>query len=649
MFAAASLAAAQTPSAPAAAPMPVLRIDAGKVAGEVSPTLYGLMTEEINYSYEGGLYGELIRNRSFMANPLWPIYWDVVGHPAVALDRSQPLNAALDVSLKVEARTASAKAPEGIANRGYWGIPVRPETTYRASFFARSDDFHGALTVALVSTDGETVFARAQVPGISRDWRQYAVELRTNQVRTSKDNVLEIFATTPGTIWFQQVSLFAPTFDGQPNGFRPDLMELLAAMHPKFLRFPGGNYLEGNTLAERFDWKQTIGPLAARPGHKSPWGYWSTDGLGLLEFLEWCQDLDMQPVLAVFAGYALNGQHIAPGPELEPYVQSALEEIEYVTGGADTKWGARRAQDGHPAPFPLHYVEVGNEDYNPSSQYDGRFTQFYDAIKAKYPDLQVIATARVTSRTPDLLDEHFYRSQEEMEANADQYDQYPRHTQTKIFVGEWATRVGSPTPNMAAALGDAAWLTGLERNADIVRMASYAPLFVNVSKLKGQDRSMQWTTDLIGYDALTSYGSPSYYAQVLFSTLHGDEILATRAERIPTRTWQPPAFRGHARPPQQLRQLYFDATRDGRSGVTSLKVVNEGGTALKVNVRIDGAPRIAPDGEATVLRADRPEDTNTIEQPRRIVPHREEVHGLSGDFTREFPAYSITVLQVRTS
>jgi alpha-L-arabinofuranosidase len=655
--AAAGLAAAQTPNAPgaapanpgAAAPLPVLQIDAGKVTGDVSPTLYGLMTEEINYSYEGGLYGELIRNRSFMANPLWPAFWDVVGHPAVALDRSRPLNAALDVSLKVDARAASAKTPEGIANRGYWGIPVRPDTTYRASFFARSDDFHGPLTVALVSTDGETVFARAEVPGISPDWRQYTVQLRTQQVPASKDNVLEIFATTPGTIWFQQVSLFGPGFGGRPDGFRPDIMELLAAMHPKFLRFPGGNYLEGNAIAERFDWKKTIGPVQDRPGHKSPWGYWSTDGMGLLEFLEWCEDLHMEPVLAVFAGYTLNGEHIAPGPELEPYVQSALEEIEYVTGGPDTKWGAVRAQDGHPAPFPLRYIEVGNEDYSRSSQYDGRFTQFYDAIKAKYPDLQVIATAPVTSRTPDLLDEHFYRSQEEMEANADQYDRYPRTNHPKIFVGEWATRVGSPTPNMAAALGDAAWMTGLERNADIVRMASYAPLFVNVSRLTGQDRSMQWTTDLIGYDALTSYGSPSYYAQVLFSTLHGDEILATGAENIPTRTWQPPVFRGRTRPPEQLRQLYFDATRDRRSGVIYLKVVNEGGTALSVNVRVSGAPPIAPDGVATVLQADSPEDTNTIEQPRHIVPHRQTVQGLGADFTREFPAYSITVLELKTS
>jgi alpha-L-arabinofuranosidase len=657
---AAGFASAQTDSTPAsnvpaAAPadsdaasaIPVLQIDAGKVTGQVSPTLYGLMTEEINYSYEGGLYGELIRNRSFMANPLWPIYWDVIGNPSVALDKNQPLNSALDVSLKVDASTASEKAPEGIANRGYWGIPVRPDTTYRASFFAKSDNFRGPLTVALVSINGETIFASAKVPSISSDWQQYTVTLKTKDVQPSKDNVLEIYTTTPGTIWFQQVSLFPPTFDNQSNSFRPDIMKLLAAMRPKFLRFPGGNYLEGNTISERFNWKKTIGPTQDRPGHKSPWGYWSNDGIGLLEFLDWCQDLHMQPVLAVYAGYSLDGQHIAPGPELETYVRSALEEIEYVTGETNTKWGAQRAKDGHPAPFPLHYVEIGNEDYNRSSDYNGRFAQFYDAIKAKYPNLKVIATAPVTSRTPDLLDEHFYRSQEDMEANAFQYDKHPR-TGPKIFVGEWATRVGSPTPDMAGALGDAAWMTGLERNSDLVVMASYAPLFVNVSQLQGQDRSMQWTTDLIGYNALTSYGSPSYYAQVMFSTMHGNEILATRSENIPTREWPPPGFRGRTPPPRRIRQIFFDATRDSQSGIIYLKVVNEASNAQPVKIRITGAPRIEPEGEAVVLQANGPNDTNSIEHPRNIVPRAEAVHGLSVNFTREFPPYSITVLKLGT-
>ncbi|MGH7940653.1 MAG: alpha-L-arabinofuranosidase C-terminal domain-containing protein, partial [Limisphaerales bacterium] len=225
----ASLAWAQTAKTPAdsngAPAVPVLQIDAGQVTGNVSPTLYGLMTEEINYSYEGGLYGELVRNRSFMTNPNWPIYWQVVGNPSVVLDRNQPLNTALNVSLKMDASTASKNAPEGIANGGFWGIPVRRNTAYRASFYAKSDNFHGPLTVALVSAWDGAIIASAKVPIVSSKWRKYAVRLKTKNVPTSRDNVFEIFTTTPGIVWFQEVSLFPPTFDNQPNGFRPDIME----------------------------------------------------------------------------------------------------------------------------------------------------------------------------------------------------------------------------------------------------------------------------------------------------------------------------------------------------------------------------------------------------------------------------------------
>jgi alpha-L-arabinofuranosidase/enterochelin esterase-like enzyme len=431
-------------------------------------------------------------------------------------------------------------------------------------------------------------------------------------------------------------------------------MQLLADMQPKFLRFPGGNYLEGNSIAERFNWKETIGDVSQRPGHRSPWGYWSTDGFGLLEFLEWCEDLHMEPVLGVYAGYSLRGQRVEPGPTLQPYVQEALEEIEYVIGDENTKWGAQRAKDGHPKPFKLTYVEVGNEDwFDRSGSYEGRFAQFYDAIKAKYPNLQVISTMGyehptqiVRSRVPDLVDEHYYRSQEDMMAHALDYDKYPRTNKTKIFCGEWATRVGSPTPNMAGALGDAAWMTGMERNSDIVVMHCYAPLFVNVSQLNGPNRSMQWSTDLIGYDALTSYGSPAYYAQKMFSTMHGDEILATDSQNIPTRQWQPRAGRGGPAAPRELREIFFCATRDSKSGIIYLKVVNAAGSAKRINIQISGTPKIEPEGEVVSLAASNLNDSNSIEQPQKIVPRTEKAGNLSAHFAREFPPHSITVLKL---
>ncbi|HVM61487.1 MAG TPA: alpha-L-arabinofuranosidase C-terminal domain-containing protein [Verrucomicrobiae bacterium] len=649
-----------------AAAVATLQIDAGKVTGKVSPMLYGLMTEEINFSYEGGLYGELIRNRTFKANPTNAVYWTSIGEAPMSIDTKQPLNSALNVSLKLDTSKASKNSPVGFANGGYWGIPVRPNTTYRASFYARGRSFSGPLIVSLESADGKTACASATIPRISGKWQKYEVTLTTGDVPVSKDNKLTITTTNPGglfsrhgTVWFQQVSLFPPTYHNRPNGSRSDLMRLLADMQPGFLRFPGGNYVEGDYFNERFNWKETVGDISQRPGHRSPWNYWSTDGFGLLEFLDWCEDLRMQPVLAVFAGYALRRDYVAAGPGLEPYVQDALDEIEYVTGGPNTKWGARRAKDGHPEPFELNYVEIGNEDwFDRSGSYDGRFAQFYDAIKAKYPNLQIIATTKVKSRVSDLLDEHYYRSQEEMQAHALDYDRYSRTNKTKIFVGEWATRVGSPTPNMAGALGDAAWMTGMERYSDIVLMSCYAPLFVNVSEpadpRHDPNTSMQWKTDLIGYDALSSYGSPAYYAQKMFSAHHGDEILATDSQDIPTREWQPPVRtrngvpQGPRPPAQQIREIFFDATRDSRSGIVYLKVVNESGATQPVRIRISGVGSVDANGTAVVLKADSPDDTNSLQEPTRIVPADETAGGLSTDFTREFPPYSLTILELKT-
>jgi alpha-N-arabinofuranosidase len=478
-------------------------------------------------------------------------------------------------------------------------------------------------------------------------------------VPASKDNVFKFTTGTPGTLWLQNVSLFPPTYRNRDNGLRPDLMQLMADMKPKFLRFPGGNYLEGNGFNQRFNWKETIGPVEQRPGHPSPWGYWSTDGLGLLEFAEWCEDLDMEPVLGVFAGYCLGrGGLITAGPALEPYVQEALEEIEYLTGDAKTtKWGAQRAKDGHRKPFKLTYVEIGNEDFfDRSGSYDGRFAQFRDAIKAKHPHLQVISSIGyeqrqnlwVKSCTPDLVDEHYYRNMEETMAQSLRYDTYSRTNPTKIFVGEWATRVGSPTPNMSGALGDGAWMTCMERNSDIVLLSCYAPLFVNVSQVTGNGRSMQWSSDLLGYDALTSYGSPAYYAQKMFSTLHGNEILATDSQNIPTRTWERRGRGGAPATSQQLREVFFNATRDAKSGVIYLKVVNTAGTPRRITVQISGAKTIGSKGEAVVLSASKLDDTNTLTEPTRFVPRTEKLNGLSADFTREFPAYSVSVLKLKS-
>jgi len=632
--------------------IPLLQIKADQSTGRLSPMLYGLMTEEINYSYEGGLYGELIGNRTFKGNTNELKFWSATGGAIISVD-TNALNSTLNWSLKVDTSDTSASSPAGIVNHGYWGIPVRPNTSYQVSFYARTTySFSGPLKVSLESADGKTIYASAEFSGLTSDWQQFMTLLTTKNVTPSKDNVLKITTTEPGTFWFQQVSLFPPTYKNRLNGNRPDLMQLLADMNPKFLRLPGGNYLEGRTIDERFEWTNTVGPIQERAGHESPWNYWSTDGLGLLEYLEWCEDLNIQPVLAVYAGYSLNHTHINPGDDMKPYVQDALDEIEYVIGDANTKWGAQRIRDGHTAPFPLNYIEVGNEDqFDHSGSYDARFTQFFDAIKAKYPQLQIIATTKVKSRAPDLLDEHYYRSEEEMEAHALDYDSYPRTNNMKIFCGEWATRVGSPTPNMAGALGDAAWMTGMERNSDLVVISSYAPLFVNVSDLK-RGGSMQWPTDLIGYDALNSYGSPSYYAQKMFSLYHGDTILGTDSTNIPMQLWQPPIKMRNGvpqprQPAQMIRKVFFDATRDSDSGTIFLKMVNTLGTPQPVEVQISGVTSVEATGKAIVMKADSQDATNSIEHPKNVAPVEKTMGGLGKDFTKTLPPYSITILELQ--
>jgi alpha-L-arabinofuranosidase len=549
-------------SASAAEPAEIT-IHVDQPGAAISPTLYGLMTEEINHSYDGGLYAELIQNRAFKdgprirqnPDPTNPPHWSLVktdgAEASMTLDDVDPVNAtALPISLRLDI-TGGSGGRVGVANDGYWGIPVKPNTSYQASFYARaSADFKGPLTLSIENKDGSHTLASAEVSGIGPKWQNFTATLKTGDVAESAANrfVISAPAGNRGSLWLSLASLFPPTFHDRPNGLRPDLMDLLGAMQPAFLRFPGGNYLEGDFIKERFNWKETIGPIEGRPGHPCCWGYPSSDGLGLLEFLQWCEDLKMEPVLAVYAGYSLRQQRVAPGEDLKPYVQDALDEIEYVTGGPDTTWGARRAKDGHPEPFKLTYVEVGNEDNfdRVAGSYEGRFAQFFDAIRAKYPQLKIIATIHIRGRVPDLVDDHYYRSAKQMERDAGHYDAVdgegrPKFSRSgpKIFVGEWASTQGSPTPTLEAALGDAAWLTGLERNSDIVLISCYAPLLVNVNK-----GARQWGTNLIGYDADRSFGSPSYYAQRLFSQNRGDRVLPVDVKADPSEQQAPPAPHG---------------------------------------------------------------------------------------------------------
>jgi alpha-N-arabinofuranosidase len=625
---------------------PAITIDASAPTGAVSPLLYGLMTEEINHAYDGGLYGELVRNRAFLDDGAAPVHWSIIADDGaaatMALDRTAPLNTAIGTSLRLDVTRASADRTAGIANDGYWGIPVKPDTRYRATFYAKAaPNFTGPIALSIRSTDGHTVYATKTVQGLTTSWKAFDVTLQTGKLTPTAQARYVLTVDRPGTVWFSLVSLFPPTFRNQPNGFRPDLMQMLVDMKPRFLRFPGGNYLEGDQIADRFDWKKTLGPLADRPGHMAPWTYRSSDGLGLHEFLLWSEDMNAKPVLAVYAGYSLKGAYVKPGPDLVPYVQDALDEIEYVTGPATSKWGALRAKAGHPAPFKLTYVEVGNEDFfDRSGSYDQRFVQFNAAIKARYPQLQVISTVgfeqpeerRVHSVKPDVLDEHYYRTVETfLKMARGQYESYDRKG-PKIFVGEWGayetpfepwnarSRGEAPTPNMRAALGDAAFMTQMEKNADIVVMQCYAPLLVNVSP-----GARQWRPNLIGYDALRVYGSPSYHAIKLFSTHLGDQILKATATDT---------------------NVLVSVTRDSKTRTIYAKFVNPDDQAVPVQINVQGGGVLAPTATAVALAAD-PQATNSIDAPDRVTPATSTVTGVQPVFTYTVPAHGVVVLMLR--
>lgn len=601
-----------------------LVVNPSEPVAKVSPNLYGLMTEEINYSYDGGLYAEMVQNRAFNARYPRLAEWNVVAKGGSVArfegkDSGGP-SKALEKCAELTITSVASGSEAGIANAGFWGMLVSPSTGYEGSFWARPSGV-GNATARLVDNQTGKVLAQTGVPMTDGAWKQYKYLLKTDSdVTAGKENHLEIVFAKPGTISFQLVSLFPPTYHNRSNGNRPDLMKLMAAMNPHFLRLPGGNYLEGDYPAERFNWKETIGPLVDRPTHRSPWNYRSSDGMGLLEFLEWTEDLHIDPVLAVYAGYSLKGDYIV-GDALKPYVQDVMDEIEYVTGPTSTRWGAERVKDGHPKPFPLHYIEIGNEDwFDKSGSYDERFTQIANAIRAKYGKrFELIATTPVKKGNPDVIDDHYYATPEEFFDKVHKYDTVDR-SGPKIFIGEWATRTGSPTTDFGAALGDAAWMTSMERNSDLIVMASYAPLFVNVNS-----GAMQWASDLIGYDAQSAYGSPSYWAQVMFSKSLGEETVKSSTDLKNSR-------------------FFWSATVSKRRKILFLKMVNASDEEQHLSLQIAG--NRAEEAKVSTLHAATRFATNSITNPHVIEPVKTTIGVPAGEWNYVLPGNTIQVLEI---
>ncbi|KIK93171.1 glycoside hydrolase family 51 protein [Paxillus rubicundulus Ve08.2h10] len=607
-------------------------------ASHITPRLlYGQMFEDIN-SGDGGIYAEMLQNRAFQQvtpNTTAALYaWNTINGAGInVIADPSPVSSALPNSLQLTI-PEGASGSIGFGNEGYYGIQINSGWTYNASFYYKfpvTSSFEGAATIALQSAEGQ-VYASASVSliGSQTTWNKVAVHLKPTLSPMSTANnftvTLNAAEAAGETIDFAMFSLFPPTFKGRANGLRIDIATTLYEMKPSFFRLPGGNNL-GGTWATRWQWNATVGPLVDRPGRMGDWGYINTDGLGLLEYMYLCEDMEMEPIMAVWAGYSLDGESL-PDDALDPYIQQATDQINFVIGDPTVnEYAALRASLGHPEPFPLTYVEIGNEDFFASDSYIYRWKYFAGNLTAAFPQLRFIATTYpfdpILDPVPLQYDNHVYQTPGWFIENAFYYDSFERNG-TYYFQGEYAAislnvsdvfgdgRLMYPT--IESSIGEAAYMTGLERNSDIVFAASYAPLLMNVA-------NYQWTPNLIAFDASEVYPSTSYYVQQLFSVNRGTEYLPSTV----------PTYNG---------TLYWSVTHDSSASTVLIKVVNVDSTSAPMTFNLPF--EVASAGFATVLTGP-PTASNSPTTPNAIVPITSPMT-FSKSFNFTAPAYSVTVL-----
>lgn len=526
----------------------VLNVDLTSHEAEVPSSMYGIFFEEINHAGDGGLYGELLMNRSFEERVLLDGYtvrngrlipptvvhhitqkstdrtfkWGTDPYPGWELLKKEDAKASMGLvtdkpnfitaptSMKLEVDNIGKGV--SLVNKGYWGIALEKDASYKLRMFVRNTNGAGELKVRLLGNNeielGQTSFRLAK----DSEWHEYKATLQSSD--TTSVGTLSIDLPSNGTYYFDYVSLFPEdTYKGRENGMRKDVAMMLEGLHPAFVRWPGGCIVEGITLKNRVEWKKTLGDPAARPGQYDTWGYRNTYGFGYKEFLDFCEDIGAKGMYVCNVGIACQNRtgEACPNEEAEVYLQDVLDAIEYAIGDVDTKWGAIRALEGHPLPYPLAYIEIGNENYG--TLYDCRFNMFYDRIKAKYPQLVLISNHGMGglkgARKTDMIDPHWYVTPEYFFKNTNIFDEYERG-KYQIYVGEYACNQGVGGGNMLAALSEAAFITGMERNSDLVAMASYAPLLENRN-----DRG--WPTNLIWMSNNQVVGRSSYYVQKMFA------------------------------------------------------------------------------------------------------------------------------------
>jgi alpha-N-arabinofuranosidase len=638
--------------------MTTIRVQADKPGAKIDPAMWGIFFEDINFGADGGLYPELVKNRSFeFGQPL--MGWKVIrnsgaeGRVFILRDGKRPRNPRY-ARIRVEDQGGGFV----LSNEGFRGMGIREGADYRFSIEARSARGGiSAMRVEVAGQDGR-ILAEARVEGFSPEWQAYSCEMKSNG--TDDQAKMNLWIEGTGELDIDMVSLFPmDTWKGRENGLRPDLVRLLADLKPGFLRFPGGCIVEGFDLSQRYQWKNTVGPLNERVctinrwnfefKHKPAPDYYQSYGLGFYEFFLLAEDIGAKPMPIINIGMAcqFNTGELAPLDQLAPYIQDALDLIEFANGPADSPWGKVRCRMGHAAPFGMKMIGIGNEQWGP--QYIERYKEFASAIKAKHQDMQLIAatgsdatifpdgTAEVAylwsewrKLKPDIVDEHFYRAPEWFLQNTGWYDAYDR-SGPKVFVGEYASLSEALTSpenrnSLKCALYEAAFMTGLERNADLVVMSCYAPLF-------GHEQAWQWRPDLIWFDNLNAYGSANYYVQKAFSLNRGSHVLRTEVEGAPG-------------PDARTKSFHVSASFDESTGEAIVKAVNAAGAPLEAALELKGAARIGRQAKVVLLTSGKLTDENSLQEPKKIYP-KETAFPVSGvRFMFEFKPYSLTVIRV---
>lgn len=633
---------------PAFAQPAQLTVSADQPGAKINPAMWGIFFEDINLGADGGLYAELVKNRGFEfpeAMMGWSKLSPSKARGTLTIRDENPFNAKNPHYLRIESQ---GKDLFGVANEGFRGIGIKQGESYNFSAQIRVTSGNPKLRVELYSSNGALLHS-ARLEKFSSAWAKYSAVL-TSKTTDAKAK-LYVLVDGAGTVDLDMISLFPEnTWKKRPGGLRADMVQILADLKPGFMRFPGGCIVEGSELDKRYQWKKTIGPVEERELLINRWNYeflhrpapdyFQSFGLGFFEFFQLCEDIGAEPMPIVSCGLACqfnSGEQCSP-EELNTFIQDAIDLIEFANGSVTSPWGAKRAAMGHPEPFNLKMIGIGNENWQ--QPYIERYARFHAVLKQKHPEIQLISSAgpgpednhfkyawpKLRELNADIVDEHCYARPDWFFNNTHRYDNYDRKG-PKVFFGEYAAQSDKIVSvhnrnNLECAISEAAFMTGLERNAEVVRMASYAPLFAHID-------GWQWTPNLIWVDNLNIYGTPNYYVQQLFARNRGDVIL-------------PVKFDG-----ADQKRLYASATRDDATGEVIVKVVNGAAAPAEVKLTISGTAKPATTARALLLTGSNRTDENSFIEPKKVSPQESTLQISGNALTHSFPPNSLTVLRMK--